>query len=251
MSRARRDSSRRIPATGTRRSGSARSARLGWRSPVHAQAWPPRRGGPAGHSGGDLGQRRLGLAAASGPPGQARARKYPAKRSSTCSPVSPKSASAYRCAGRPRPRRSASHERAHGVRGGAAQRQPEVRVDRLDGAERVCHEIVVVDVAEPGRVVPGARRGEACPGRGPKSPAGPGRSPRRGTSLTSPPTPAPPGCTPTRSRSGGPRCVWITSASGYTRSRASSANRWLGFFSTQRRPRSGRPISCRLRRCLR
>ena len=45
----------------------------------------------------------------------------------------------------------------------------------------------------------------------------------------------------------GERWVTITSASGYTVSSASSANRWLGFFSTHRWPASGSPMSCRFR----
>ena len=39
------------------------------------------------------------------------------------------------------------------------------------------------------------------------------------------------------------RWHWITSASGYVANNASSANRWLGFFSTHRFSASFRPIS--------
>ena len=49
----------------------------------------------------------------------------------------------------------------------------------------------------------------------------------------------------------GSRWVCTTTASGYTSSSASSANRWLGFLRTQRRPGSSAPISWRLRLCRR
>ena len=45
---------------------------------------------------------------------------------------------------------------------------PKCGVHRLDGAQRVRDEIVIVDVAEPGRVVPGPRRGELVEAAGPR-----------------------------------------------------------------------------------
>jgi hypothetical protein len=64
----------------------------------------------------------------------------------------------------PGPRRR--RQVADGVGGFAAQRQPEVPVDRLHRAHRVGHQVVVAHVVEPGRVVPGALRGEQLkPGR--------------------------------------------------------------------------------------
>src|SRR5262249_38008541 len=47
---------------------------------------------------------------------------------------------------------------AHGVRGPAGQRQPEMLVDRRDGVQRLCYEIVIFDVVEPSGVVPGPGR---------------------------------------------------------------------------------------------
>src|SRR5258708_7806887 len=41
----------------------------------------------------------------------------------------------------------------HGVRGGAAERQPEVGIRRFDRADRVGDEVVIVDVVELRRVM--------------------------------------------------------------------------------------------------
>ncbi len=56
----------------------------------------------------------------------------------------------------------------HGVRGGAAERQPEVGVTRLDGADRVGDEIVVVDVVELCRVASRPHGREAFEAVGPQ-----------------------------------------------------------------------------------
>jgi hypothetical protein len=59
----------------------------------------------------------------------------------------------YRCAGRPPPELVVQSR--HGRPGRVVERQAEVGVAGLDRAERVAHEIVVADVEEPRRVVPG------------------------------------------------------------------------------------------------
>ena len=93
-----------------------------------------------------------------------------------CPPPSARSpASAYRCADLALIPRVAGGQTAHGVRRGAAERQAEVTVDRFGRAYRVGHEILVADVEEPRRVVPGPFGGEVLKAAAPTAPAGPGR----------------------------------------------------------------------------
>jgi len=59
-------------------------------------------------------------------------------------------------------------QRPHGVGGRAGQRQPEVAVDRLHGADRVRHQVVVAHVKEPRLIMPGALGGEQGQAAGPQ-----------------------------------------------------------------------------------